>query len=205
MHPRLRSGLQLTLLGSALLLPLLGCSRDTRPEATTATADTPAAPPPIDTAATGKIPAALAGKLVTLQDGALRPAPADRLSGVRHLAFYYSAQWCPPCRAFTPDLVAAYQTLKAQHPDFEVIFVSSDRSADAMRTYMRDYKMSWPALAFDARQTTPAIERPDHENGIPNLVFLDADGREISTSFTRDGDYRGPQAVLADIRRHYGL
>ncbi|GLV36728.1 hypothetical protein CBL_02437 [Carabus blaptoides fortunei] len=41
--------------------------------------------------------------------------------------FYFSAHWCPPCRAFTPQLVDTYKMLRKKDPGFEVIFVSSDR------------------------------------------------------------------------------
>lgn len=34
---------------------------------------------------------------------------------------------CPPCRAFTPQLVDTYQRIRERGHHFEVIFVSSDR------------------------------------------------------------------------------
>ncbi|CAM9334577.1 unnamed protein product [Hapterophycus canaliculatus] len=45
------------------------------------------------------------------------------------LALYFSAHWCPPCRAFTPRLVKTYKDLKekAGGNDLEFIYVSSDK------------------------------------------------------------------------------
>ncbi|CAM9984403.1 unnamed protein product [Sphacelaria rigidula] len=45
------------------------------------------------------------------------------------LALYFSAHWCPPCRAFTPHLVKTYKAIKqrAGGSDVEFIFVSSDK------------------------------------------------------------------------------
>ena len=43
------------------------------------------------------------------------------------IGLYFSAHWCPPCKAFTPVLVEAHQKLKATGRDFEVVFVSSDK------------------------------------------------------------------------------
>jgi nucleoredoxin len=153
----------------------------------------------------GEIALALAGKLVVPKGKTLAPVPRDQLNGTRFFAFYYSAKWCPPCRAFTPELVETYAKLKASNPEFELIFVSSDQDADAMKEYMESYNMSWPALRFDQKKTARVVRRPDNERGIPNLVFMNADGKELSVSYTKDGDYRGPQAVLADIRKHFQL
>lgn len=174
-----------------------------------AAAQTPAASPaPAPTPApapAGELAATLAGRLVTVNDGALAPAPRGQLDGTRYLAVYYSAHWCPPCRAFTPELVKTYQSIKARHPEFEIVFVSSDRNEEAMTGYMTEYRMTWPAVRFSERKSLRSLRRPSHENGIPNLVFLDADGKELSLSFTPDGGYRGPRAVLADIKKHFRM
>lgn len=169
-------------------------------------ADEPAAPAPAaPPAKVGEIPAALSGKLVRIQGKKLAPAARDQLNGARYLAFYYSAHWCPPCRGFTPELVSAYKEIKAKHPEFDIVFVSSDRDADAMKGYMSEYGMEWPALRFDQIQTARVTRRPKNERGIPNLVFMDADGKELSLSYTPDGKYRGPRAVLSDIKKHFKM
>lgn len=160
---------------------------------------------PAPAARVGSVPAALAGKLVAVQGKTLAPSPRGALDGARYIAFYHSAHWCPPCRAFTPELVAAYDEIKAAHPEFELVFVSHDENAAAMKRYMTDYRMTWPALKFDQIEQSRVTRRPDHESGIPNLVFMDADGKELSRSFTPGGDYRGPKAVLADIRKHFKM
>ena len=51
---------------------------------------------------------------------------ADALSG-KTVGIYFSAHWCPPCRGFTPKLAEAYQKLKANGKELEIVFVSSDR------------------------------------------------------------------------------
>lgn len=148
-----------------------------------------------------KLASDLAGNLVSLQGGKLAPLPADKLAGVKYYAIYYSAHWCPPCRAFTPELVKAYDSLKAAHPEFELIFVSSDEDADAMLGYMTEEKMRFPAVRYDQAQSLPATKRYAEE-GIPNLVFLTAEGEVLSSSFVK-GEYVGPQKVLTDIRKKF--
>ena len=166
---------------------------------------TPAAPAAALSAPAGRLTSALADKLVSLQGPALAKVSPAQLAPVRFVALYYSAHWCGPCRRFTPELVTAYKEIKAAHPEFELVFVSNDEDADKMKGYMQEAGMPWLALRYDAIDSTRAVARPERENGIPNLVFLTADGRELSTSFDRKGEYLGPQKVLGDIRAHFKM
>ena len=175
------------------------------------TASTPAAEPTKDSAApaattkAGKVIAPLIGKLVHLKGSTLAPVPQAPLAGIRYVAFYYSAHWCPPCRAFTPHLISAYQTIKAAHPEFELIFVSSDQDEGSMKTYMRETSMPWPAVHFDQKDNVRSLQRPGHERGIPNLVLMTADGKELATSYTSGGTFTGPGTVLAAIQMHFKM
>ncbi len=156
-------------------------------------------------AAAGKIPAALGGNLVAVKGGKLQPIPREQTNGAKFVAFYYSAKWCPPCRAFTPELVKSYDKIKAKHPEFELVFVSSDRDVAAMTDYMTSYKMNFPAIMFGVRDQVSVTRRPGNERGIPNLVFMTADGKELSVSYDKSGRYLGPRKVLADIEKHFGI
>jgi nucleoredoxin len=175
----------------------------------TASTPAPKAEPKDDSAApaastkAGKAIAPLIGNLVQLKGSALAPAPQAPLTGIRYVAFYYSAHWCPPCRAFTPHLVSAYKSIKAAHPEFEVVFVSSDQDEDSMESYMLESSMPWPAVRFGQKANLRSLKRPGHERGIPNLVFMTADGKELATTYTSSGTYSGPGAVLAAIQKHF--
>lgn len=142
----------------------------------------------------------LADKLVRLDGARVKPVANSALEGVRYYALYYSASWCGPCREFTPQLVRAYRELKARHPEFELVFVSADRSADDMAAYMRHDAMPWPAVNYDRRDNKiTSYAGP----GIPCLVFVDEKGRVLSDSYEGD-NYVGPQKVLRDVRRILG-
>jgi nucleoredoxin len=138
----------------------------------------------------------MAGKLVRLEGGALRPSIPVRLAGVKFYAFYFSASWCGPCQEFTPDLIDAYGKIRALYPEFEVIMVNRDRSPAEMFAYMRDDKMPWLALRWDDIRNADAINHYAGA-GIPDLVLVDANGKVLSDSF-RWGSYAGPDAVLDD-------
>ena len=138
----------------------------------------------------------LAGKLVQAEGSGLRPVAADRLGRVKFYAIYFSAGWCPPCREFTPGFVDAYRKIREVYPEFETVFVSNDKSPAEMAAYMRDDRMTWPAVRWDAIQGLKEITRYAG-SGIPCLVLIDADGKVLSDSY-RWGRYVGPDAVLED-------
>ena len=137
------------------------------------------------------------GKLVRYAGGGLQPMAAEELAGIKYYALYFSASWCGPCRQFTPGLVKAYRELKQAYPEFEVVFISSDRSAADMLGYMRDDKMTWPAVRYDRREQKMASYSGP---GIPCLVLVDEKGNVLADSFRGD-DYLGPQHVLAETQR----
>lgn len=91
----------------------------------------------------------------------------DKIVGI-----YFSAHWCGPCRRFTPSLV---EFRNRHQSDFEVVFVSSDRSAEKMKAYRESAKMPWPAVKFGS----PAVRTLKDRfavRGIPSLVWINADG-----------------------------
>ena len=95
------------------------------------------------------------------------------------IGLYFSAEWCGPCRAFTPSLV---KLRDRKNDEFEVIFVSSDRSAEDQAEYMKDYDMEFPAIPFDSEKRR-ALGQQFGISGIPSLVIVDDQGNLI----TKDG------------------
>ena len=86
----------------------------------------------------------------------------DLLAG-KTIGIYFSAHWCPPCRGFTPSLVKFRDSNKK---DFEIVFVSSDRSPKAHMDYMKG-----------------SIKKKYEVRGIPSLVIVSPKGKTI----TKDG------------------
>jgi nucleoredoxin len=141
----------------------------------------------------------LAGSLVQLEGKELKPFDDSRLSETKYFLFYYSAHWCPPCRAFTPQLVDFYKKTKKSHPEFEVVFISNDRSEADMKKYMVELKMPWTAVAFNKIQSLTRINAYAG-SGIPCVVVVDAQGKVLADSF-KGNQYLGPQKPLDDLKK----
>jgi nucleoredoxin len=143
------------------------------------------------------IAGAAKGNLVRLQNGNLVSCYEEELAPKQIYGLYFSAHWCGPCRKFTPQLVASYNQIARDHPEFEIIFVSADKSAEAMATYMRQSGMPWPAIEYNKLATVPALQKYAGK-GIPDLVIVDASGKVLADSYV-SGKYVGPARVLDDL------
>ena len=63
---------------------------------------------------------------------------------------------CPPCKVFTPKLIAAYEKYKDK--GFDVIFISFDRDEESFKDYFDT--MPWKSLAYaEANKLGPKIAR----------------------------------------------
>ncbi|CAJ1940139.1 unnamed protein product [Sphenostylis stenocarpa] len=107
--------------------------------------------------------------------------PVSELEG-KVVLLYFSAHWCPPCRAFLPKLIDAYHKIKAKGNALEVVFISSDRDQASFDEFFGE--MPWLALPFgDSRKQF--LSRKFRVSGIPMLVAIGSSGK-TSTTEARD-------------------
>lgn len=95
------------------------------------------------------------------------------------IGLYFGAHWCPPSRAFTSQLIEAYNELTAS---LEIVLVSTDRDIKEFNTNLSN--MPWLAIPYEDR-TRQDLCRIFHIKGIPALVVIGEDGK------TRSRDARG--------------
>lgn len=135
-------------------------------------------------------------KLIEAKNGKPVPHEAGETKP-EFTAIYYSAHWCPPCRALTPKLVAWYKNTKARFKNFELVFASSDKDEAAMMDYMKEEKMPWPALKFDEIKGSGVGKYA--AGGIPYLVLLDRDGKDLTG--LPGNEWQHPSKVMPEIEK----
>jgi thiol-disulfide isomerase/thioredoxin len=123
----------------------------------------------------------LNGKLVELRNKFTLPAKNSSIGQAKYIAFYCEAGWCGPCHRFTPELVKFYNEMKPKYPNFEVVFLSDDRSPAEMQNYMAEMSMPWPAVRWDAVKWSKAAKLCGA--GIPCLVVIDQNDHVVSSSY----------------------
>ena len=136
----------------------------------------------------------LKGDLVQYRNGSVSRFDDAELEGKRLFLIYFSAHWYQPCRLFTPTLVTYYNDAVAKHPELDLIFVSRDKSAFGMETFMRENNMPWPALEYEKISLKPGIQKYAGKE-LPALVLVDGSGKVLADSYEGE-KYVGPFKVL---------
>lgn len=115
----------------------------------------------------------------------------EALAGKKVVGLYFSADWCGPCKQFTPDLVNFYNKMnarKGKQNQFEIVWISRCRTVDAFGQYFTH--MNWLALPPNEAMGERGQYLSDKYKvkGIPHLVLLD----EIGNVITLDGRNKIP-------------
>ncbi|KAL3763222.1 hypothetical protein ACHAW5_005489 [Stephanodiscus triporus] len=105
------------------------------------------------------------------------------LDGKKVVGLYFSADWCGPCRQFTPDLVNFYNKMNARmgkKDEFEIVWISRCRTIDAFGQYFT--QMNWLALPPTEAmgQRGQYLGEKFKVKSIPTLVLLDEIGNVIT-------------------------
>lgn len=115
----------------------------------------------------------------------------DVLQG-KYVGIYFAASWCRTCQLFSPKMVSFRNHFASE---FEVVFVSSDKSEEEQFAYMKNYGMLWPTITYKA---APALALKDlfDVSFIPMLVVLTPTG-ELITKEGRTDVENNPGEALA--------
>ena len=119
-----------------------------------------------------------------------------KLSDIKNsplIGVYFSAHWCPPCKAFTPLLSKFYKLANEKEKQIEIIFISFDRDEKSYK----EYYDSMPWLSFPFKSDKKEVFAKDFSiKGIPALLIFDKDGKLI--------DYDGRMSVQNNFKGDSG-
>jgi len=96
---------------------------------------------------------------------------------------------------FSPLLVEMFNELRMNgNQNFNIVFVTSDRSEEDMKHYMKDVSMPWYAMPFGVSQANE-VKNKFAIRGIPTCILLDENGNHVSECPLR-GDIEGIKKLL---------
>jgi hypothetical protein len=120
--------------------------------------------------------------LVVWHEGGLIPFDDEVLQKKKLYLLFFSTFSSKDGRQFTSRLVSYYNQVAPQHPEFEVIFCSVDRSEFAMESYISQTNMPWPAVDFGKRDGKIGAIQEKLVREVPHLILADVTGRVLSDS-----------------------
>ena len=146
-----------------------------------------------------KIAKAIRGKLYQKEGDKLEKLELGDRSEPEFYVFYYGASWCGPCRRFVPILKSWYNQFKDHGVEnFELIFVSSDRTGESQKDYVKKSNMPWPFLKW--RSSYGRTIENYSRRSIPGLVIVNRNGRILHDAHSGN-EYRGAYTVLDELKR----
>uniref|UniRef100_A0A914DGB7 Thioredoxin domain-containing protein n=1 Tax=Acrobeloides nanus TaxID=290746 RepID=A0A914DGB7_9BILA len=136
----------------------------------------------------------LAGVPLKRKDGTSVDAGKELQGKV--VALYFSAHWCPPCRNFTPILRDFYDEV-TEDGEFEIVFVSFDRSDSDLQNYLKEAHGNWLYVPFGNDQIQELANKFG-VSGIPALIVIKPDGAVINQNGRADVQGKPPKKAYAD-------
>lgn len=98
--------------------------------------------------------------------------PLTCLDGKR-VCLFFSANWCRPCKHFSPQLVQIYESLRSREKELEIVFVSFDQDENGFNQHFNS--MPWLAVPFN-ETLLKSLRDKYFLDRIPSLVPLSSDG-----------------------------
>lgn len=116
------------------------------------------------------------------------------ISSFDFVGLYFSAHWCPPCKAFTPVLAKHYQKWKKKDESIEIVFISSDGDEASANNYYA--AMPWARLVYD-QSVIEELGTRYGVDGIPNIQIWNGDlSKKMTDDARSDLDAKKAAAII---------
>lgn len=113
----------------------------------------------------------------------------DALEG-KIVGIYFSAGWCPPCQTFTPLLCNLYDELMNRKANFEIVFLSFDKTDADMEAYFLKKHRNWYALPLDD-PFKEELKLKYNVTAVPKFIIINKDGEVISSKGRKEVQDKG--------------
>jgi nucleoredoxin len=95
------------------------------------------------------------------------------------IGLYFSGSYCPSSIKFTPILNEVYLKIKERNPNFEIVFISSDKTIESFNHYLK--YMPWVAVPYDQKNIKTKLCNMFEIKTLPQLVLINEQGDIINT------------------------
>ena len=123
------------------------------------------------------------------------PYRYEHLDDKKFFAFYFGANWCAPCHAFSPDFVKFADEALPKHPELAIVLMSNDPQPGPMLAYMKEEKMPFPAVPQTVLLQSSLLSSYAAQM-IPHLIVVDRFGKVLATSDDASGNRSDPKDTI---------
>ncbi len=96
----------------------------------------------------------------------------------KNILLYFGGGFNAKCKSYTPELIKWYNQQKADPTitdNFEIIFISLDRTDEKTFAFMKEKRMPWPVLKRSAIEENKAARKNLKVKALPSMSILSGD------------------------------
>ena len=132
-------------------------------------------------------------------EASLSASGPNDLSKADYLLLYRGSAACSRCKRFSPKLVKAYERLRREHENFEVVFLSEDRSEREFDAHLRDRQYPFAVVEYD--KLYAAADARTRGGGLMPIVYLVLPDGSVIDHTDANGSGRSAEDVLNRLER----